>query len=114
MANTERLAVLQRVREAKKSAVEARSIQGLTKKQRDLLEELTVDLENQEDTLIMEAIDEKIDAMHTAGTRLEAVAQQIKKETAKLQEVADLVNKAAKAIQILADITAKVGTLGVL
>ncbi len=114
MANTERLAVLQKIREAKKAAAEAHSTPGLAGNQLKLLEDLQLDLENQEDTLIMEVIDEKIAALREAGTRLESVAQKISKETEKLQKVADLVDKAAKAIKILADIIAKVGSLGVL
>lgn len=114
MANTERLVVLQKLREAKKAADEARTTPKLTPKQRKMLADLYVDLDSQEDTLIMEAIDENIAALREAGTRLEAVAQKIALESAKLQKVADVVDKAAKAIKILADIAAKAGSLGVL
>lgn len=113
MANTERLIVVQRVREAKKAAGAARSIPGLTAAQLKQLEELYLDLDSQEDTLILEAIDSKIAALREAGTRLEKIAQNISKETKKLEKVAEVVDKAAKAIKILADITAKVGTLGI-
>ena len=114
MANTERLIVLQKVREAKKAAGEARSVPGLTQEQRELLENLYVDLDTQEDTLILEAIDEKLDDLRAAGARLEKTAQKISKEIEKLEKVAEVVDKAAKAIKILADIAANVGSLGIL
>jgi ribosome-binding protein aMBF1 (putative translation factor) len=106
--------VLQRVREAKKTAADARSTPGLTPDQRKLLEDLYVDLDKQEDTLIMEAIDQKLAALREAANRLEVVAQVIAKETDKLKKVAEVVDKAAKALKILADITAKAGSLGIL
>lgn len=114
MANTERLIVLQKVREAKKAAGEARFAPGLAPDQRALLENLYADLDTQEDILILEAIDEKLDALRAAGTRLEETATKIRKEIAKLEKVAEVVDKAAKAIRILADIAANVGSLGVL
>ena len=114
MANTERLIVLQKVREAKKAAGDARSTPGLAQDQRALLENLYVDLDIQEDLLILEAIDEKLDALRAGGTRLEETAQKIQKGIAKLEKVAELVDKAAKAIKILADVAAKAGSLGVL
>lgn len=114
MANTERLLVLQKVREAKKAAAEARSTPGLAPDQLELLENLYIDLDNQEDILILEAIDERIEALRAAGARLEETAQRISKEIEKLQKVAEAVDKAAKAIKILVDIAANVGKLGVL
>ncbi|WP_298273520.1 hypothetical protein [Geobacter sp.] len=111
MANTERLIVLQKVREAKKAAGDARTAPGLTADQRALFENLYVDLDNQEDVIITQALDERIDALRAAGSRLEAVAQQITKEMQKLEKVAEVVDKAAKAIKILADIAGQAGSL---
>ena len=111
MANTERLIVLQKVREAKKAAADARTTPGLTPDQRTLFENLYVDLDNQEDVIITQALDERIDALRAASSRLEAVAQQITKEIQKLEKVAEVVDKAAKAIRILADIAGQAGSL---
>jgi len=114
MANTERLLALQNVREAKKAIDEARSPQGLASEQSELLENIYVDLDCQEDTLIKEAIDEKIDGLRAAGTRLAESAKKISKDIEKLKKVADLVEKAAKAIKIFADLASNVGKLGLL
>jgi len=111
MANTERLIVLQKVRAAKNAASDARNTPGLSPDQMKTLEDLYVDLDNQEDTILNEALDERIAALRAAGDRLEAVAQTISKEMAKLEKVADLVDKAAKAIKILADITGQAASL---
>jgi hypothetical protein len=112
MPNIEQSTALQEVRNAKKAAGDARSIADLAPDQRSLLENLCVDLDGQEDILILEAIDKKIDALKTAGTRLEETAGKISREISKLQNVAEIVDKAAKAIKILVDVAAKAGTLG--
>ncbi len=112
MANTERMLALQNVREAKKAIEEARSLKGLDPEQSGLLENLYVDLDGQEDTLFKEAIDEKINDLRAAGTRLEEAAKKISKDMEKLKKVAELVEKSAKAIKLLVNIASNAGKLG--
>ena len=101
MANTERLAVIQIVRQAKKSAGSARFDTSISSKKRKELEKLYIKLDEIEDLLILEEITTKVDALTQAATDLEVINDHIIENIKELEGIAEMVGKAAKSVKIL-------------
>jgi hypothetical protein len=114
MAGTQRQIALQNIREAKKAAGQARSLPDLTPRQRTLLENLSVDLELQEDILILEAVDKKLDDLRGAEVRMEETARQLSGEIDQLQKITNIVASAAVAVKIVVDMAAGAGSVRLL
>jgi archaellum component FlaC len=111
MANTERLAALEAVREAKSTAQKIRFDTSLPEEDRKKAEEAFIELDELEDDLELEAIEEKVSALEKAGGRLEKVADQLKKQDEKLKDFADKLETAAKALSILVAVASKAATI---
>ena len=111
MANNERLAAWEAVREAKSKAQEIRLDTSLPIEERQKAEEAFIELDKLEDDLELEAIEEKVSALEKAGSRLEEVAGQLSKQDEKLKEFADKLEKAAKALSILVAVASKASTI---
>ncbi len=106
MANTERLKVIQIVREAKKSAGSARFDTSLKISIRKEVEKLFIKLDFIEDILILEEITTKVDTLTQASKDLEKINETIKKDIKELEGIAELVGRAASAIKTLVNLTA--------
>lgn len=111
MANTERLAALEAVREAKSIAQKIRFDTSLPVEDRQKAEEAFIELDKLEDDLVLEAIEEKVSALEKASGRLEKIAGQLKKQDEKLKEFADKLEKAAKAVSIVVSVVSKATTI---
>lgn len=101
MANTERLKVIQLVRQAKKSAGTARFDISISAKKRNELEKLYIKLDEIEDLLILEEITTKVLTLTQAATDLEVINDNIKENIKELEGIAEMVGKAANAVKIL-------------
>lgn len=107
MANTERLAVIRMIREAKHVAQNVRYDGSLSMDLRIKIEDIFVELDRLEDDLILAEIEDKVASMEKAGRRLTKVAGDIKKENEKLAALSGKIEKAAKGLSALAEIASK-------
>jgi hypothetical protein len=107
MANTQRIEVLQIVRQAKTAVRDEGSDADLNKQQKAVLDNLFVDLERLEDDLILGVLDEKIESLTSTSKNLKAVAEDVKQEIDKLSGIAEMVEKAAKGVEMLVDVAGK-------
>jgi hypothetical protein len=111
MANTERLSVLAKVRESKKSVQEQLADEAITGKDRALLENLEADLDEAEDALILGELSDRIEDLRAASSDLGKAVKKMGQSAKKIQKLADGVAAAAKALKVLADIAAKAATI---
>ena len=107
MANTEKLAIIKMVREAKKMAQNTRYDTTLPIELRIKIEELFIELDSLEDDLILGAIEEKVSSLEKTAKRLSDVSVKIKEDTEKLQALSIKIEKVAKGIGSLVDIVSK-------
>ena len=107
MANTQRLEVLQVVRQAKTAVRNEGSGADLNKQQKAVLENLFVDLERLEDDLILGVLNEKIETLTSTSKNLKAVAKDVKQEVDKLSGIAEMVENTAKAVEMLVAVAGK-------
>jgi hypothetical protein len=114
MANTERLAALQKVRIARNAVQATRNALGLAPEDQTALTRLFFDLDDLEDSLILEEISEKIDSLATDAKDLAKVASEIKDAHAALAKEAALVEDAAKAVNGLVQVVAAAASAGLL
>ena len=105
MANTERLKVIQMVREAKKSAGTARFDTSLSSNKRKELENLYLKLDDIEDLLILGEITTKVDILIQASKDLKTINDNIKEKIKELEGIAESVGKVADAIKVLVNLT---------
>lgn len=111
MANTERIAVLAKVRVAKKEVNTLRADGSITDKNRELLEQTYLLLDEIEDDLILQELGDRIDELKTASVELGKVTAKMKTDVKKIQNVVSLVEDAAQALKVLAKIGAAVAAL---
>ena len=111
MANTERLAVLAKVRASKKSVGQLLDDEATVGKDRALLERLESQLDEAEDALILGELSDQVDGLKAASSELGKVVKKMGDSSKKIQRIADGVAEAAKALKILADIAAKAATI---
>jgi len=111
MANTERLTVLAKVRESKKSVQELLEDDAIAGKDRALLEGLEAQLDEAEDALILGELTDRIEDLKAASSALGKVIKKMEQSAKKIQKIADGVADAAKALKVLADIAAKAATI---
>jgi uncharacterized protein Yka (UPF0111/DUF47 family) len=111
MANTERLSVLAKVRESKKSVQALLDDDSIVGKDRALLEGLESQLDEAEDDLILGELSDKIDDLEEASSDLTKVVKKMGQASKKIQKIADGVADAANALKVLADIAAKAATI---
>ncbi len=111
MANTERLTVLAKVREAKNSVVELLEDDTIEGKDRALLERLESQLDEAEDTLILGELSDQIDDLKEASAALGKAAKKMEQSAKKIQKIADGVADASKALKVLADIAVKAAAI---
>lgn len=112
MANTEKITVLQLVRDTKDQVREARRDPSLSNDANEVLEESYNLLDEVEGDIILSDIDACIQALKSDASKLENISANIRQKIAKLSNIADAVQKAANSIKTLVDILSKVGTLG--
>lgn len=103
MANTERLKVIQLVREAKKSVGSARFDQSISSS-RQILEKLYIRLDDIEDDLIRGEIADKVSLLTKASEDLEVINKKIKEDIKELEGIAELVGKVANGVKILVNL----------
>lgn len=111
MANTERIAVLAKVRVAKKEVNTLRADKSITDKDRELLEQAYTLFDEVEDDLILQEIGDRIDELKAASVALGKVTEKMKTDVKKIQKVVDLIDDAAKALKALAKIGTAVAAL---
>jgi hypothetical protein len=114
MADTERLAALQKVRTARNAVQAARATAGLSTDEQSALTKLYFDLDDLEDSLILEALSNRIDAMGADAKDLASVAAKVKEASGALDREMTLVEDAAKAIQGLVQVVAAAASAGLL
>ncbi|HTK92133.1 MAG TPA: hypothetical protein VL948_18020 [Verrucomicrobiae bacterium] len=111
MANTERLTVLAKVREAKNSVSDLLEDDAIQGKDRALLEGLEAQLDEAEDTLILGELSDQIDDLKEASAALGKAVKKMEQSAKKIQRIADGVADAAKALKVLADIAVKAAAI---
>ena len=114
MANTERLAALQKVRIARNAVQTARATSGLTTDDQSTLTKLFFDLDDLEDVLILEEIGDKVDSMTADAKDLAKVAGEIKNASAALAKVVKQVEDAAKAVSGLMQVVTAAASAGLI
>ena len=98
MANTEVRETLQYVRDAESEITAALQQSGLTRIQRDLLDELGDALRDLDNQLALEDLSGKTDDMEKKAKNIARLNQETQEKLKKLQKVADTVEKVAKAV----------------
>jgi len=111
MANTERLKVIQIVRQAKKSTASARFDISISGRKRKELEKLYIKLDEIEDLLILEEITTKVDVLTQASIDLEVINDNIRKNIRELEGVAEMVGKAATAVKVLVSLAVQAAAI---
>lgn len=105
MANTERLKVIQQVRECKKAVGSARFDTSLNSSKRKELEKLYFKIDDMEDLLIIGDISNKVDILNQSSKELKEISEDIKEKIKELEGIAEMVGKAADVVKILVDLT---------
>ncbi len=105
MANTEKIAVLKLIRELKKE------VQGLKSDDANPsageLETVFMILDDLEDEIIYNALEERVQEIENASTKLISVITEAKNKSAELDEIAKKINKVAEVLSKLVDIASK-------
>ena len=114
MANTERLAAIQKVRLAYNAAQDARQRPGLTGAEQATLLNLALSLEDVEDDLILMDLSDHIEAISQAATGLKAAVDAISVAQSHIAHEVALVADAAKAIDGLASVLSTATAHGLL
>lgn len=112
MANTERLKVIQMLRDARKAVGKARRKKDLRPEQRANLDKLYSILDRLEGKLIFQKIKSIVSKIDKDAGAIQGLANKIEKSMAELKKVAKKVKKAAKAVKILAKITSLPASAG--
>ena len=113
MANTERLKVIQIVRDARNAVDGARLKLKPQSKPRKTLDQLSADLDDLEGTLILHEIKDRVDQLVADSQKLQDQAAKMKASIKKLERVAAKVDLAAKAVKTLVDIVKAGASLGI-
>jgi hypothetical protein len=113
MANTERLAVLAQVREAKNAVGYAQLEPTLGAAERTRLNALFWTLNDVEGRLILIDISSQVDLLVQDSLRLESVAEGLRGAIESLNQIADRVEKAAPAIGVLVKLAELAASAGV-
>lgn len=113
MANTERLKVIQLVRDARNAVDGARLKFKGPPRQRKLLDELSLDLDDLEGRLILGEIKDRVDQLAGDSQKLQDQAAEMEESITKLESVAAKVDLAAKAVKTLVDIVKAAGSIGI-
>jgi len=114
MANTERLAALQKVRLAYNAAQEARQRPHVTPAEQTALTKLAFSLEDIEDDLILEDLASHIDAITQAAAGLKTTVDTISAAQSHISHEVGLVADAAKALDGLASVLSTAAAHGLL
>ena len=109
MANTEKLKVIQLLREAR-NAVDAARFKA-DDRQRPILEEALGELDRIEEELIFEELDTHLNALRADSQKLTKLSTRMQKSVQGLKKVAELIEKAAKGVKILVDAGSKLAGL---
>ena len=102
MANTERLSVLAKVRESKKSVQDLLEDEAITGKDRALLEGLESQLDETEDALILGELTDQIEDLKAASRELGKVSKKMGQSAKKIQRIAAGVADAAPSATVRA------------
>jgi len=113
MANTERLAVIAKVRVAKQEANARRADNSISDKDRGLLEQAYTMLDEVEDDLILKEIGDRIDELKASSAALSKVTAKMDTNVKKIKKVVDLVDDAAQGLKALASIAAAAASAGI-
>lgn len=101
MANTERINVLKKVREAENIVTKTIEMPGLTAPQHGILDDLSDILREIDNLLLLNELNGSIEKLKSISIKLKTINNRTKKQTDKLKEVADKVDKAAKGIDAI-------------
>jgi hypothetical protein len=112
MANTERLNAIRQVRLALDAVASARFDPALPTPDRQQLETAYGALDEVEGVLILQEINERLDALRSDSDNLAALARKMAQSAQRLQAIADLIDRAAKAVAALVEIAAKASSAG--
>jgi hypothetical protein len=114
MANTERLAALEKVRTARNAIQVALINPALSGEDKPSLEGLVSDLDDLEDSLILGEISDKVDIITKDGANLNETVAALSAATTKLSKELSLVEDAAKAVSGLAAVISLAASHGLL
>lgn len=114
MANTERLAALQKVRIARNAVQEALVNPALSSDDKASLEGLVSDLDDLEDSLILGDISDKVETITEDGAKLNETVTEMTAAASKLAKELSLVEDAAKAVSGLAAVVSLAASHGLL
>ena len=98
MANSERMALLSRVREAKAVIRNKLDQPDLTDVQRKILNDLYDVLLEMDDILVLQELNDSIGRLEKNSKLLKQVNARAKKQIEKLKDIADTVDQVAKAV----------------
>jgi hypothetical protein len=98
MANTEKLSILKQVREVESAQTHALAKPGLTQRQRNALNDLSVVLREIDNIILLNELNECIEDLNEKSRKLKKINGRIKRQIEKLEEVSDKVEQASKVI----------------
>jgi SpoU rRNA methylase family enzyme len=101
MANTERINVLKKVREAENIVTDTIEKPGLTTLQHGILDDLSDILREIDNLLLLNELNDSIEELKNISIKLKTINNRTKKQIDKLEEVADKVDIAVKGIDAI-------------
>jgi hypothetical protein len=111
MANTERMAALQTVREAKNAVMAARMTQGASAADQATLTELYFELEDLEDSLILDWNEASLERINNDARGLTDLVAKMQGSAAHLQQLAATIKKVSDVVGVVVDVATKALTL---
>lgn len=111
MANTERLRAMRRVHGARKAVESALLKKNLDSQAREVLEDVSDQLETAQDRLFLEELERRTGQLIRDSKELQKLAEKMRKSVRRLKDVAVKVERAAQGIKLFAEILSKAAVL---
>jgi hypothetical protein len=101
MANTEKIVILKQVREIESIVTDTLAKTGLSKRQRNALDDLLVVLRDIDKLILLNELNECIDDLKGKSKKLKNLNRRIKRQIEKLEEVSAKVDQVSTAIDAI-------------
>jgi uncharacterized protein YydD (DUF2326 family) len=98
MANTEKITILRQVREVQSAVTDTLDKPGLTPKQRNTLQDLSVVLRDIDNLILLNELNACIDDLKDKSKKLKKINGRIKRQIESLEEISAKVEQASKII----------------
>jgi hypothetical protein len=111
---TETLNALKQVREAKMMVLSKLTDTTISQKEKKLLGDILINLQEQENTLINFTLQDMIDKINSTNGALENLIKQMDKTSRELSVISDTIKKISGVLSTLTEITTKALSAGLL